>query len=92
MDISVKLGFTFFISISILSFILLYQGYSKNSYIKAQSIAAIEEKAATEKQISELEDDITFTDTDEFVEKIAREKLGFIKKNEFIFIEQKSKG
>lgn len=88
MDISIKLGFMFFISISLIGLFLVSQAYSKGINIKEQNQIALEEKAKTEDEIAELERDMEYTGTDEFVEKIARDKLGYIKDDEFIFVEK----
>ncbi len=40
-----------------------------------------------EKKIAELDELKTKVDTDEYIEKVAREKLGLIKENEIIFID-----
>lgn len=49
------------------------------------------------KQIAEVEDTntdldrlIQYSDSEEYIEKIARERLGWVKKDEIIFIEKKN--
>jgi len=52
---------------------------------KAKKIEAeIEEE---NKKIEELDNTIQKSGTDEYIEKIAREKLGMIKENEIVFID-----
>ncbi len=54
---------------------------------KAQ-IAELEEKIEYEKQrIEEVELLKTKVDTDEYIEKVAREKLSMIKRDEIVFID-----
>ena len=53
-----------------------------------QDIASLQEKIEYEgtrqKEIDELKDKV---DTDEYIEKIAREKLGMIKADEIVFVD-----
>ncbi len=54
---------------------------------KAQ-IAELEEKIDYEKKrIEEVEELKTKVDSDEYIEKVAREKLGMIKRDEIVFID-----
>ncbi len=51
-------------------------------------IAELQEKIEYEKvRIAEVEDLKTKVDTDEYIEKVAREKLGMIKRDEIVFID-----
>lgn len=51
-------------------------------------IAALEEKIEYEKKrIQEVEELKSKVDTDEYIEKTAREKLGMIKRDEIVFID-----
>ncbi len=45
------------------------------------------ELALLTNDIEELEKEIELVNTDEYIEKIARERLGYVKPNEFIFKE-----
>ncbi|MDY3031729.1 MAG: septum formation initiator family protein [Clostridia bacterium] len=60
-------------------------------YANKQRIAELEEKIAYEKtrqiEIDELSEKVN---TDEYIEKIAREKLGLVKNNSKIFIDVSS--
>lgn len=47
--------------------------------------------AKQEQKINDLDDLKTKVDTDEYIEKVAREKLGLVKENEIIFIDVASK-
>ncbi len=60
--------------------ILVLDKYKKEHQQIKKTIKENEEK------ILALNNHIDFQDTDEFIEKIAREQLGFIKDDEFIFI------
>lgn len=40
-----------------------------------------------EQNLNELDELSKTTDTDEYIEKVAREKLGLVKENEIIFID-----
>jgi len=52
------------------------------------AIADLQEKIDYEKKrIEEVEELKTKVDTDEYIEKIAREKLGMIKRDEIVFID-----
>ncbi|HHZ14354.1 MAG: FtsB family cell division protein [Caldicoprobacterales bacterium] len=48
-----------------------------------------EQIAQTEDTNAELERLIQFTESEEYIEKVARERLGWVKKGEIIFIEKK---
>ncbi|NLI60357.1 MAG: septum formation initiator family protein [Clostridiales bacterium] len=49
-----------------------------------------EEIAQTEEMNAELERLIQYTESEEYIEKVARERLGWVKKGEIIFIEKKN--
>jgi len=52
------------------------------------AIADLQEKIDYEKKrIEEVEELKTKVDTDEYIEKVAREKLGMIKRDEIVFID-----
>lgn len=40
------------------------------------------------KKIEDIENQLSLLNSEEFVEKVARERLGYIKENEIIFIEK----
>jgi cell division protein DivIC len=50
-----------------------------------------EQIAQTEDTNAELERLIQFTESEEYIEKVARERLGWVKKGEIIFIEKNNK-
>lgn len=55
-----------------------------------ERIHALKEQIAhTEDTNADLEHMIHYTDSDEYIEKVARERLGWVKKGEIIFIEKK---
>lgn len=51
----------------------------------AQKQSLEEQIASEEKRAEELEEYAKYTKTDEYVEKVAREKLGLVKKGEILF-------
>lgn len=55
---------------------------------RAENNLLNEQLTSLEKDIKNLEDELELIDTDEYIEKIAREKLGYIKSNEFVFREK----
>ncbi|NLN42377.1 MAG: septum formation initiator family protein [Clostridiales bacterium] len=77
---------------------LLFLGYFGITMLK-QEIKLNEQKAEiqhlkeqiaeTEEVNAELERLIEYTESEEFIEKVARERLGWVKKGEIIFIEKK---
>jgi len=56
---------------------------------KAEILHLQEQIAETEEVNAELERLIEYTESEEFIEKVARERLGWVKKGEIIFIEKK---
>ena len=63
--------------------------------IKEQT-ALLDELVSTEEQLTDrieaLEGEINYMQTDEYIERTARERLGMIKENEIIFKEQNAGG
>ena len=57
---------------------------------KAEILHLQEQIAETEEVNAELERLIEYTESEEFIEKVARERLGWVKKGEIIFIEKKN--
>ena len=56
--------------------------------VRNNEIAKIEEKIEAEKRVNEeLKKEIEMIDSDEYKEKIAREKLGMVRKNERVFVD-----
>ncbi len=56
--------------------------------VKHQLEAAVKEReAATAKNI-ELINDISYHDSDAYIEKLAREQLGLVKPNEIVYIDE----
>jgi len=55
---------------------------------KNQEMAKIEKKIEEEQKANEeLKKEIEIIDSDEYKEKVAREKLGMVKKNERVFVD-----
>ena len=62
--------------------------YQKNESYKAQEAALqvqLDEETERTQELEELEEEI---DSDEYIEDIARSKLGMVKENEIIFKEE----
>ena len=75
---------------AIIAIVMIGKGISVQPIIEANNIKAakITEDIAKENQrIEELDKAIQSAGTDEYIEKIAREKLGMIKANEIVFID-----
>jgi cell division protein FtsL len=81
------------IGLFILLAIFLYFSYiavSQQKLINAKSIelSKLEEKIKEEEeQNEELKKEKEIIQTDEYIEKIAREKLGMVKKNERVYVD-----
>jgi len=57
-------------------------------YAKNQELNKLEEKIAEEKKINEeLKKQSKMIESDEYIEKVAREKLGMVKKNERVYVD-----
>lgn len=57
-----------------------------------EKIAHLKEQIAQVQDTNaDLEKLIQYTESEEYVEKVARERLGWVKKGEIIFIEKKKK-
>ena len=78
--------------------VLLFLGYFGITMLKQEiklneqraEIQHLKEQIAeTEEVNAELERLIEYTESEEFIEKVARERLGWVKKGEIIFIEKK---
>ena len=81
------------IGIVILLIIFLYFSYiavnqQKIIYAKNLELSRLEDKIAGEQLINEeLKKQSEMIQSDEYVEKIAREKLGMVKKNERVYVD-----
>lgn len=81
------------LGILILLFIFLYLSYiavnqQKIIFNKNLELSRLEEKIAEEKTVNEeLKKESEIIQDDEYIEKIAREKLGMVKKNERIYVD-----
>lgn len=81
------------VGIFILLVIFLYLSYIAVNqqgliYAKNQELSKLEEKIAEEKKINEeLKKQSKMIESDEYIEKIAREKLGMVKKNERVYVD-----
>lgn len=79
--------------------ILLFLGYIGITMFKQEIKMAEqnEEKKQLKEQIARIEDvnadldrALQYTESEEYIEKVARERLGWVKKGEIIFIEKKN--
>ena len=79
--------------------ILLFLGYFGITVLKQEiklneqrdEILHLKEQIAeTEEVNGDLERLIEYTESDEYIERVARERLGWVKKGEIIFIEKKN--
>jgi len=81
------------IGIIVLLVIFLYFSYTavkqqKLIYSKNIELDRIESKIQEEKELNEeLKNEKEMIQTDEYIEKIAREKLGMVKENERVFVD-----
>ncbi|MFA7673344.1 MAG: septum formation initiator family protein [Clostridia bacterium] len=69
-------------------YILLVQQPRIDNLLKEKAVA---EKAVAEQEqlTEELNHLISIADTDEYIEKMARERLGYVKPNDLVFIDTK---
>jgi cell division protein FtsL len=68
--------------------LIMYHQYRTKIAI-CKSIEAVNEQIAEQESINEaLKKEINFKDTPEYVEKIAREKLGMVMPNEIVFVDE----
>lgn len=75
---------------AIVAVVMIGKGVSVQPIIAANNERAAklaEDIAAENQRIEELDKAIQNVGTDEYIEKIAREKLGMIKANEIVFID-----
>lgn len=81
------------LGILILLFIFLYLSYTAVNqqriiFDKNLELSRLEGKIAEEKTVNEeLKKESEIIQDDEYIEKIAREKLGMVKKNERIYVD-----
>jgi cell division protein FtsB len=77
----------------VIALILLYSGYISVSLkglldSKKEQHAELQNKITLQKkQKAELEKQMKNIDSDEYIEKVAREELGMVKKNERVYID-----
>ena len=77
-------------AIAVIFSVMLIKGIAKQPRITENEavIASLQEQIEYEKKrIEEVEILKTKVDTDEYIEKVAREKLGMIKRDEIVFID-----
>lgn len=64
-----------------------YDQYREMKYLKTREETLLEDIDRIEKDIQSLKDQIENSNTDEHIEKIAREQLRMVKKDELLFID-----
>ncbi len=64
-----------------------YDQYREMRYLKTREKTLLEDIDKIEKDIQSLKDQIENSNTDEHIEKIAREHLKMVKEDELIFID-----
>ena len=64
-----------------------YDQYREMKYLKTREETLLEDINKIEKDIQSLKDQIENSNTDEHIEKIAREHLKMVKEDELIFID-----
>lgn len=63
-------------------------GQQRMIYAKNLEYSKIESKIAEEKKVNEeLENEKKIINSDEYIEKVARDKLGMVKKDERVFVD-----
>ena len=75
---------------AIIGVAMIGKGIAVQPVIKANDEIALrisEEIAKEQRNIDEIDEAIKNVGTDEYIEKIAREKLGMIKANEIVFVD-----
>lgn len=74
-----------------ISLVLTLSSYYNNKKSMSSYITQLEELNKTivenEETLKSLDNDVSYYSSQEFIEMIAREKLGLVKDNEIIFIE-----
>ncbi len=74
-----------------LTFFITINYYFNNKEFMSSYVSELETLEQTiienEQLIKDLESDITYNSSKEFIEKTAREKLGFVMPDEIVFIE-----
>ena len=57
---------------------------------KHKQVALLEQQAALEQQVEDLEQQEAYVGTEEYIEQAAREKFGWVKEDEIIFRKKKA--
>ena len=68
-------------------FFTFYDQHKEMKYLKAREKSLLEDINKIEDEIQLLKDQIENSNTDEYIEKIAREHLKMVKEDELIFID-----
>jgi len=66
----------------------MYYGAEKKFELESEITELARQSAEAAQYNNELKDRIKYSDEDEYVEKIAREKLSMVKADEIIFIDK----
>jgi len=84
-----RIHFSFFIVLAMLIYAIVML-LNQSSVIESQKdkeAALLREKENLEAEIHALENELDYIGSDEYIEQMARERLGWVKKDEIKFIE-----
>lgn len=78
-----------FIMLAIFAYLAcIFVNQQRLLYAKKQELGKIENKITEEEKLNkELNMELEMIQSDEFIEKVAREKLGMVKKNERVYVD-----
>lgn len=80
-----------FIMLVLYFFIVIYTQERDIAFLKETQIEISEELADKENELKLVKKELKKVDTNEFIEKIAREKLKMVKPNEIVYIDTNKK-
>ncbi len=84
-----KLAVVSMIGITLLMVLSLSSQIEVYMNLRQEKVLVDEQLLSLENDIKLLNQELELIDTKEYIEKIAREKLGYVKANEFVFRETK---
>lgn len=84
-----KTRFGIFIMLAIFVYMAyIFVNQQRLLYAKKQELSKIENKFSEEEKINEeLNMELEMIQSDEYIEKVAREKLGMVKRNERVYVD-----
>jgi cell division protein FtsL len=81
--------YTLFMSFLFIFFVIIMYYQYRNRIRTSVQMEYVTEQIAAQQSINDaLNKEMKFKDTPEYVEKIAREKLGMVKPNEIVFVDE----